>query len=166
MSANIVFREIREAEIPQMFELIRARIAWMDEQGMRSWNTTNYLQRYPLEYYAEEARRHQLFVLADESRGKLLSAAVLLRQDERWSDNAPAIYIHNFVSAFGEKGAGSLFLQHTEAHARRLGLSLVRLDSIENNAAISAYYDSRGYAAVGKCEDGPYHGVLREKRLP
>ena len=38
--------EIEEME--EIYNLYVERIKWMDENGIRGWNTTNYLARYPL----------------------------------------------------------------------------------------------------------------------
>ena len=40
-----------EYDVPHVFQLIRQRIAWMDEQEIKSWNKTNYLARFPESYF-------------------------------------------------------------------------------------------------------------------
>ncbi len=41
----------------------------------------------------------------------------------------------------------------------------MRLDSSKGNATLAAFYENLGYLPVGKCKDGVYEGILREKKL-
>ena len=45
------FRRAVAGEAEQVFDLIRQRIAWMDERGIQQWNHPGYLRRYPLDYF-------------------------------------------------------------------------------------------------------------------
>ena len=165
MDKSYVFRELRKDEISVVIDTILERIRWMDAQGIKSWNTTNYAARYPASYFEEKCRAHEVFALADRATGGLLCAGVLKREDDRWEDKSPALYVHNLVSAGDAKGAGAAFLRCAEDYARSQGKAYLRLDSIEGNPSITAYYERLGFHAVGSCTDGPYHGILREKRL-
>ena len=160
----MTFRKLSIKEVADVFALVTARVDWMNEQGLHSWNTTNYLERYPFSYYEQKAAEGLLYGLIGENNN-ILSAGVLLRNDDRWPDNAEAIYIHNFVSSMNEPGAGSIFLKHTEQLASEQGITLLRLDVAKDNAVMNIYYESRGFYECGTCSDGPYHGILREKKL-
>ena len=165
MKNQYVFRKITAGEVPRVFALILDRIQWMDQQGIRQWNTTDYACVYPLSYYEAMCQEGLLFVLAEEASGEIVSAAVLKEQDGRWADDAPAVYLHNFVSKTGVPGAGSRFLQYAEESARNAGKHYFRLDSAIGNEALGRYYESHGFLSAGTCEDGPYRGILRQKRL-
>ena len=165
MNRDYLFREIKKEEIPQMFSMILQRIEWMDRQGIEQWNKTGYIQAYPQSYYEEEREKGEVFVLADRSTGELVSAAVLKEMDERWTDDRPALYLHNFVSRIAVKNAGSIFLYFVEKYALKKGKKYLRLDSAEDNPILAQYYESHGFMPVGKCEDGLYKGILREKEL-
>ena len=89
-----------------MIELVRERIAWMDREGLQSWNTSDYLEIYPQDYYEERAREGVLFALARASDGKILCAGALLETDERWPDSLPAVYVHHLVSGTEARGRG------------------------------------------------------------
>ena len=130
-----VFRKLRADEVPQMFSMILARMRWMDENGIRQWNATEYDRAYPLEYYMDEQYRGRIFALASVPADEIACAAILKEEDERWTDDAPALYIHNFVSGIGAGGAGARFIESAGEYARRLGKEYLRLDSAENNAA-------------------------------
>ena len=156
-----------EYDVPHVFQLIRQRIAWMDEQGIKSWNKTNYLARFPESYFFEKCRAGELYVLHEADRA-LHGAVVLLTEDSRWNTLPPAhaYYLHNLVSAPNTHGAGRRILCDVEVLACKNGKDVLRLDCIRGNEAINRFYERAGYVACGECMDGPYHGILREKRLP
>lgn len=162
---NRIFRKATLDEVEQIYRLYIDRVKWMDEQKLSGWNTTNYLARYPIEYYAEQCRLGQLYVLREEN--SLLGAVVLLREDEHWSgkEKLTAYYVHNFVTMPGMKGAGSEMLEEIERMADAESLQAVRLDCSMHNETLNNYYGSRGYKPSGECNDGPYYGCLREKKL-
>lgn len=103
---NCIFRAMGPEEAPRMIKLVRERIAWMDREGLQSWNTSDYLEIYPQDYYEERAREGVLFALARASDGKILCAGALLETDERWPDSLPAVYVHHLVSGTEARGGG------------------------------------------------------------
>ena len=161
-----VFERAAERDVAPIYELIRARIAWQEENGIEGWNQTSYLDRYPPVYFTEQCHAGTLYVLRGED-GRLCGAVVLLEEDVRWDGypTLPAYYVHNLVSAPDAQGAGSEILRRTEQLARAHGKACVRLDCKRGNEAINRYYERAGYLACGECADGPYHGILREKTL-
>ena len=161
---SYLFRRLGPTDAPQVFGLIVKRIEWMDQKGISQWNDTGYLEAYPLSYYESEAREGRLYGLCADD-GRIVCAAVLLDNDERWDDNAPAVYLHNFVSMVEAGGAGTVFLEMAEADARQKGKIYFRLDSADDNTALAAYYTAHGFVPAGTCADGPYKGILRQKKL-
>ncbi len=160
-----VFRKIRAEEAPQMFSMILQRMRWMDQNGIRQWNVTEYDRAYPLEYYMEEQRRGRIFALTDATADRIVCAAILKEEDERWSDGVPALYIHNFVSKIDASGVGAYFLECAAEYAAQLGKEYLRLDSAVDNPALAHYYERHGFLPAGECSDGPYHGILRQREL-
>ena len=144
--------------------MVADRVRWMDENGIRQWNCNNYLEVFPLSLYEARAGQGELFALVDE-RGQIAAAGALLEADEFWLDNAPALYVHSLVSARGTPGAGAAFLREAETLARQSGKKYLRLDSDADNPALGEYYRRQGFEEAGTCEDGPYRGILRQKRL-
>ena len=124
---NCIFRAMGPEEAPRMIELVRERIAWMDREGLQSWNTSDYLEIYPQDYYEERAREGVLFALARASDGKILCAGALLETDERWPDSLPAVYVHHLVSGTEARGAGAHFLARAEDYARQVSAKLEEL---------------------------------------
>ena len=170
MESKYIFRQIKSEEIPEMFDIILERVAWMDEVGIRQWNVTGYAEAYPLSYYEEKHEKGEVFVLEEAESSKILCAGVLRNEDERWdhvcdSADGSALYLHNFASRVSAKGIGGIFLEMAEKFAAESGKQYFRLDSADDNEFLTQYYSSRGYLPVGSCIDGPYTGILREKRI-
>lgn len=159
-----VFRQLTEKDAPAMFALIVQRIRWMDENGIRQWNVTHYDKVYPLSHYEEALTRGEGYGLINGA-GEMICAARFLEKDEYWEDKEPALYIHSFASKTGCPGAGAHLLQMAEEYARKRGKKYLRLDSAADNDALSRYYEKQGFTPCGTCEDGPYRGILRQKKL-
>lgn len=160
-----IFRQATQQEIPDIFDLIMGRVAWMDMVGIRQWNTTKYDQRYPLHYYEQRRQMEELFVLEDGETGKILCVGALFHEDERWPEPAEAFYLHHLASHVDAKGTGSIFLQLAEKYTADCGKRYLRLDSAVGNKTLEEYYTSRGYVEAGRCKDGLYEGILRQKEL-
>ena len=165
MKEAYIFRQAKKEELDRIFALIKSRMAWMDEIGVRLWNATKYDERYPLHYYEMRRQQGELFVLAEAETGKILCVGGLMREDDRWTDGTPALYLHHFASRTDSKGTGSIFIQKAEEYAASLGVEYMRLDSAIGNEKLENYYGSRGYVPVGACKDGLYEGILRQKKL-
>ena len=163
MERKPVFRPVLPEEAPKVFSLVMSRVAWMDRVGIHQWNDTKYDERYPLFYYEQKAHDGELFALEDS--GEFLCVGALFREDARWPEPAKALYLHHFAASVDRKGIGSLFLQEAEKYAKAQGLEYMRLDSAVGNQKLEKYYTSRGYTECGRCQDGLYHGILRQKKL-
>ena len=154
-------------EVAAIFALYEARVHWMDEQGLRQWNVTHYLESYPPAYFVRQQRLGALYALKN-SAGTVCGAVVFLERDERWPEyleRFDAWYIHNLVTAPETKGAGRALLEQAEAMAAAQGKHFVRLDCASDNTALNEYYESLGYVLAGNCADGAYLGNRREKKL-
>ena len=165
MEEKYIFRQATREEVPEVFALIMRRVSWMDQVGIRQWNTTKYDERYPLDYYEQRRQMGELFVLADGASGKILSVGALFHDDERWPDPQSAYYLHHLASDVDAKGTGDVFLQKAEAYTAGQGKQYLRLDSAVGNKTLEAYYTNRGYVEAGCCKDGLYEGILRQKKL-
>ena len=165
MEERYKFRKALQQEVPAVFALIMRRVAWMDRVGIRQWNTTKYDERYPLDYYEERRQMDELFVLEDGATGQILCVGALFHEDVRWPDPESAYYLHHLAAEVDAKGAGSMFLQKAEAYTASQGKQYLRLDSAVGNKTLEDYYTSRGYEEAGRCADGLYEGILRQKKL-
>lgn len=165
MENKYIFRKITKEEIPVMLHLIIERMKWMDEKGLKQWNVTKYDEVYPQSYFEERMNEGQVFVLVDKTTEEVVCAAVLKEHDERWETDEPSLYLRNFASKIGESGVGLVFMKFAEQYAKHIGKQYFRLDSPEGNETLAKYYEKQGYSTVGKCEDGLYKGILRQKLL-
>lgn len=155
------FEKATLQDVNEVFELVKQRVVWMDEVGIHQWNETDYLNAYPLEYYLQQAKLNQLYVLKDNEH--IVGAIVCLQEDTRWQDQQPAYYLHNFVSMIGVKGVGSIILKEVEKLAKSNHKIRLRLDCAIDNQKLNDYYESHGFYYAGECQDGPYIGNKREK---
>lgn len=155
-------RLARGGDLERIEALIEARLRWMDETGIRQRNVANYREASPRGYYERMLREGKLFALEDG--GEAAAAAVLLEEDPRWRDSTlPALYVHNLTSSLRERGAGREFLRLAGERAAALGKRALRLDCAADNTKLNRFYENLGFRAAGTVEDGPYHGVRREK---
>ena len=60
-----IFRQIKKDEIPELFQIIMARVSWMDEVGIHQWNETKYDECYPPAYFEAHRQAGHTFVLTD-----------------------------------------------------------------------------------------------------
>lgn len=161
-----LFREISKNELESVFEIIQARVKWMDEVGIKQWNTTDYANVYPLSHYEKCFERNEIFVLEDTTTKEIVCVGVLKHYDERWENcSDDAFYLHHFASKVGECGAGKIFLDFSEKYAKKCKKKFLRLDSAIDNEKLTKYYSDLGYVPVGECVDGPYIGILRQKKV-
>lgn len=149
--------------LDQIFDLILARIQWMDDTGILQWNVTDYTQAYPKLYYKALIEEKQLYVLQKDHQ--VIGAAALFHQDKFWNTKEPSYYIHHLVSDPKYKGAGAQLLTFLEQKANMDQKQFVRLDCATGNDDLNRYYQIKGYEIVGRCEDGPYQGYLRQKQM-
>lgn len=165
MERTYLFRKAEKQEVPAVFALIMSRVAWMDQVGIRQWNTTRYDECYPPEYYESRRQKDELFVLEERPSGRLVCVGALFHEDARWPDPESAYYLHHFASAVDAKGVGSIFLQEAEKYTKNQEKTYLRLDSAVGNTVLEDYYTSRGYVETGRCIDRLYKGILRQKEL-
>lgn len=160
-----LFRKATRQEVPEVFALIMRRVAWMDTVGIQQWNKTKYDERYPPEYYEKRRKLGELFVLEDTAAKTIVCVGALFHRDVRWPNPAEAYYLHHLAAEVGATGMGSLFLEMAEAYTASRGKTYLRLDSAVGNRTLEEYYTSRGYTEAGRCVDGLYQGILRQKKL-
>lgn len=160
---NVKFVFIDENEAPEAFSLIKKRMAWMKEKGIRQWVEGEYEKAFPPSYYDEKAKEGGLVGLKED--GRLLAIGSLAEVDPKWEDGEKAIYLHTFASDPKEKGAGSLLLSQVEEYAAKRGFPLLRLDSIKGNETLKSYYQSKGFSFKGEGGQDGYDFLLWEKRL-
>lgn len=115
-------------------------------------------------------RERQWWVL--RGGGGLRAALRLVDEDpDTWGPTPDqALYVHGLVIAREEVGAGLgvALLRWVEMFAAQKKVRLVRLDAVESNERLRAYYREQGFREVGRATfDDPrwYPAALFEKRL-
>lgn len=159
------FESAETENLSDIYALYEQRVQWMDAVGLKQWNVTDYLNAFPLSYYQNLQKSGKLYVLKHEHR--IVGALALFDHDDYWpdSDTASAYYIHHLVSDSQYRGIGKLMLRHAEKIAVDSGKEYLRLDCAVDNPALNLYYQSKGYAYAGTCQDGPYLGNRLAKKL-
>jgi len=98
---------------------------------------------------------------------ELAGALVLLDIDARWPgyEAMDSYFVHNFATDPALNGVGSMMLEEAELLSAKQGKKYLRLDCPIHNNYLNDFYESRGYIKKGRCVDGAYTGILREKKL-
>jgi GNAT superfamily N-acetyltransferase len=156
----------RDVDAESLLALREAAAQWLASLGVLQWEPGEV----SLEQIRSQVREGQWWVLEgdDRLRGAL---RVLTADPDAWGRQAEAtLYVHGLVIAREETGAGlgAGLLRWVEALAVRRGVRLVRLDCVESNERLRAYYKNQGFTEVGRAtfHDPPwYPAVLLEKRL-
>ena len=164
---NYIFKRAEIEDVPKLFEIIKTRVQWMEAKGLKQWNTTDYLNVYPLSYFEDHQKNGRLFCMKDVESGDVAAVMVLLSDDRRWAElnTNDAYYVHNFATNPKTKGIGSIMLSEAEKLALSEGKTYLRLDCPADNQVLNRFYESRGYSPCGSCVDGPYRGNRKEKKL-
>ncbi len=160
------FKSAEFEDIPKLYEIIAKRVQWMESKGLRQWNTTDYLNVYPMSYFEDHQENGRLFKMCDEDNN-ITAVMVLLNYDPRWQglDNMDSFFVHNFATDPALHGIGSLMLEEAERFSKEHSKSFLRLDCPIDNVYLNSFYEVRGYMKKGSCVDGAYTGTLREKKL-
>ena len=160
-----IWKQANTNDAEKFFALIKKRICWMDEVGIKHWNVLNYTEVYPLEHYIEHAEKGRLWVLTEDDR--VLGGAVLYESDDYWADDPcdSAFYIHRFATDTDANGIGRTILDFIYKTAIEHNKTCLRLDCAVDNENLIRYYKSCGYTPSGFCTDGPYSGIRMEKTL-
>mgnify|MGYP002590172750 CR=1 FL=1 len=123
------FRRATAQDVDGIMEIIRDRIEWMDREGLYQWNKTNYMQRYPREYFLEGINRGE-FYLAISPEQEVSGVIAMLTVDPRWENDElkDCYYLHHLAAKPQAKGAGRALLNFCEELSRKEGKECIRLD--------------------------------------
>lgn len=140
---------------------------WLLSKGVRQWEPGEVT----LAEVVQQVHDRQWWVL--RGGGRLRGALRLLDEDPAtWLEpgSEAALYVHGLVVARDESGAalGAALLRWAESVAEQRKVALLRLDAVESNARLRAYYRNYGFREVGRVDPNDprwYPAVLLEKRL-
>jgi ribosomal protein S18 acetylase RimI-like enzyme len=145
------FRLAVMQDLPQLKAVYQGIIQNMNENQIEIWDDV-----YPCEFFEEDIKNEQLYVLYDKN--ELVSAFALCRTNSgeksvNWLDNAgKALYIDRLgvnVKDSG-KGIGSFMLAKAREVAKILGAEYLRLFVVDINEPAIRLYTKNGFTkAVG-----------------
>ena len=149
-------------DLPAVFALIDRRVLWMQQRNNHLWDA--YRDVYPDNYFRDLVREGRLYLLKTD--GEVAAMISLWDSDEKWTDGAPALYLHNLAADERFPGAGAESLRRCAMEARALGRDRLRLDCTAHNPRLNDYYAAQGFAYVSTCPGDIYYTPnLRERVL-
>lgn len=131
-----------------LLDLRNEAARWQHQVGVVQWRENEV----PLGVYADQVARGEWYVVRD---GRQIVGGLRLLWDDHavWGEQPPiAAYVHHLVSrrdpAYG--GLGATMLTWASAQAAAAGRTRLRLDCMESNQGLRAYYRSQGFTEVGR----------------
>jgi GNAT superfamily N-acetyltransferase len=160
---------VRPAALDDVGVLHRLRVEaedWLAARGIEQWGQGS-LSSSDLRAQVVDGQWHVGVTRSGDIAGGL---RLLWADRDVWqADDAFAAYVHGLVidRRLAGLGVGSRLLVWVEDRARKAQASMLRLDCVESNAALRAYYGSLGFREVGRRDfDGPwFSATLLEKPL-
>lgn len=138
---------------------------WLESKGVEQWGRGEVSLSDVVQQVADGEWR------VVRGRDGLQAALRLLWSDEPvWQDqNTFAAYVHGLMvdRAHAGQGVGAALLRWAEGQARQAEAPCLRLDCVESNTRLRAFYAALGFEEVDRRDfDGPwFSAVLLEKRL-
>lgn len=151
-------------DIYDVINLIKERIDWMDEKGIKQWNKTNYLSSYPMSYFEDLVDDDLLYVLVDPNN-IVVGAMALLEYDPRWPGYNDALFVHNLVSKKGIPNLGKVMINKAIMVATSMHKKYLRLDASSDNQRLNHYYQEIGFEYIDSFDEGDYSGNLLARRI-
>lgn len=141
--------------------------AWLDTKAVEQWGHGHL----PLEEIAQQIGDWQWYVVRDPVLGICGAARLLWSDPEVWGeeDRTRAVYVHGLMvhrTAAG-RDLGPAVLDWAAEQGRVQAAEVFRLDCVESNAALRAFYRRQGFREIGRRDfNGPqFSATLLEKRL-
>ena len=160
---DLIFRAATLEDTDSIIDIIRERMDWMDEVGLKQWNCTHYLEVYPREYIEAGIQNGDFYLM--EQNGVVIAEMALFEKDGRWDDDPHYFYVHHLATRRGYLKAGERMLRFAQEHGKKRGKKGIRLDSAVDNDKLNAYYETLGYPAIDPFVEGEYEGIRRVKYL-
>lgn len=151
------FRLASMQDLPRLKDMYKQIVKNMDEQNIKIWDDI-----YPCEFFVEDIKNKQLYVLLDNN--EIVSAVVLCNTSTgenavKWNDRqTKALYIDRLgVNVkYINKGIGSLILDKSKEIAKTLGAEYLRLFVVDINKPAIKLYIKNGFVKV----DGRYDEIF------
>lgn len=167
VSAIADVRAAMPADVAALHAIRSGCERWLAARGVEQW----VVGEVSPDDIAAQVERRDWFVGVDASDTIIGALRYLSADNDVWSDAiaGDARYVHGLMTdrRAAAAGSGSLLLSWAENRATTEGFGAMRLDCVESNRALRAFYRSRGYAEVGRRDfNGAWFSVVRfEKSL-
>jgi protein-tyrosine phosphatase len=144
--------EIRRAmphDVPAVAAILGDAIAWAAEAGFDSWDPGSFADPHGWgrQRLFEALEANALYLIWLD--GQTVGTFSILPVDPLFWPDAPddALYLHRFAVRDAHRGAGigAAALDWIVDEARRTGRRYLRLDCLEGNPGIRAYYERAGF---------------------
>jgi GNAT superfamily N-acetyltransferase len=156
------------ADAPLVGALRDELASWMLQRGIRQWSPGEM----PLDWIEVCIAFGEVYLVSRDER--LVGSVTVVWADPLiWGERTESAgYIHMLMvdRAFAGHGIGRSILEWSEGLVAASGRRLARLDCVEDNQSLRAYYEAAGYGFVGikTFPDLDWAGdtALYEKQLP
>ncbi len=152
-------------DVPMVMDLIKQRCEWFQKEKIDQWED-DYLAIFDIQYFEEQASKKQVYLVTQEE--KVCGAFVLKQEEEEyWKDKEKkkALYVYHLVTKVGYAGIGKQILEQIEELAREKQITYIRLDCMQNNKKLNAYYEQYGFKCCGEGKEEGYAYRLWEKKV-
>lgn len=144
------FRLATEGDLQQLKAVFREIVQRMNETGVEIWD-----EIYPCEFFANDIKNKQLYVLCDND--VIASAFALCSESSgadyvNWAKHAEkALYIDRFGVNINylKQGIGSFMLGKAKETAKNLGADSLRLFVVDINTPAINLYLKNGFTKAG-----------------
>lgn len=163
---ELTVRPATVADVPVLHRIRVGAEAWLASRGIEQWGS-GWLRESGIRAQVDDGQWHVGVTTSGEVTGGL---RLLWADEEVWqADHAFAAYVHGLTidRRYAGAGVGARLLAWVEDQAVTAGAPMLRLDCVESNAGLRAYYARLGFREVGRRDfDGPWFAAtLLEKRL-
>ncbi|MBP0965426.1 MAG: GNAT family N-acetyltransferase [Oscillospiraceae bacterium] len=151
------FRTAKLTDLPQLKSVFKAIIENMNDNNVPIWDDI-----YPCEFFEEDIKNEQLYVLTEN--GVIVSAFALCSSNSgenavKWHLPAKnSLYLDRFgVNVnYLRKGIGSLMLEKAKEAAKAKGADNLRLFVVDINKPAMRLYEKNGFVKA----DGVYDEII------
>lgn len=168
------FTNVERAEPDDIHEIMRLLVntaEWLLSKGSTQWNAL--LRGEDSHNTPEAVNRGDVYLFRDS---RVAAGMVILLPEpndwdrELWGDRVneqPAIYVHRLAinREYAGRGIGREMMKWVESAVPTLGRSVIRLDCIESNPVLNAFYSGLGYEWIGTASNANGDLNKYEKRV-
>lgn len=143
-------------DLPQLKRVYKDIVEDMNEQKLEIWD-----EIYPCEFFEEDIRKKQLYVLIDKD--EIVSAFALTKTNigeslVEWTNKSDKVYYLDRLGVnkkYSKKGIGSYMLDKARDISKNLGAEYLRLFVVDINEPAIRLYLKNGFKRV--------NGIYEEK---